>query len=102
MADILMKGTEYAIVYCAQRIRHMYNLKYFYKAFKDILTSFKIIVMLQRELHTFSGEAGDEGSNALMSDYIRIQEKSIWMYSAFFNRKIKNRIIRLTYHWNCE
>lgn len=54
---------------------------------KNILTSFKIIIMLQRELLTLSGEAGDEGTNALMSDYIRMQEKSVWMYSAFLNKK---------------
>lgn len=57
------------------------------EAVKNILTCFKIIIMLQRELLTLSGEAGDEGTNALMSDYIRMQEKSVWMYSAFLNKK---------------
>jgi starvation-inducible DNA-binding protein len=28
-------------------------------------------------------EAGDEGTSALMSDYIREQEKLVWMYSAY-------------------
>ncbi len=26
------------------------------------------------------------GTNALMSDYIRIQEKLVWMYSSFLNK----------------
>lgn len=56
------------------------------KAVTNILESFKIIITLQRELLTLSGEAGDEGTNALMSDYIRAQEKLVWMYSAFLNR----------------
>ena len=30
-------------------------------------------------------ELGDEGTNALMSHYIREQEKLIWMYSAFLS-----------------
>jgi starvation-inducible DNA-binding protein len=30
-----------------------------------------------------SGEIGDEGTNALMSDYLREQEKMVWMYSAY-------------------
>ena len=30
-----------------------------------------------------SAEVEDEGTNALMSDYIREQEKLVWMYSAF-------------------
>ena len=57
------------------------------KAVEDILNSFKIIITLQRELLTLSGEAGDEGTNALMSDYIRAQEKLVWMYSAFLEKK---------------
>ena len=56
------------------------------KAVHDILNSFKTIIELQRELLTRSAEAGDEGTNALMSDYIRIQEKLVWMYSSFLSK----------------
>jgi starvation-inducible DNA-binding protein len=56
------------------------------KSVTNILDSFKTIITLQRELLTLSTEAGDEGTNALMSDYIRAQEKLVWMYSAFLNR----------------
>lgn len=56
------------------------------KAVGDILNSFKIIIGLQRELLNDSGKLGDEGTNALMSDYIRAQEKQVWMYSAFLNK----------------
>jgi starvation-inducible DNA-binding protein len=52
-------------------------------AVKEILEGFKVLIPMQRELLTLSGEAGDEGTNALMSDYIRAQEKLVWMYSAF-------------------
>jgi starvation-inducible DNA-binding protein len=37
----------------------------------------------ERELLTLSAEAEDEGTNALMSDYIRQQEKLVWMYSTY-------------------
>ncbi|MEZ4945047.1 MAG: Dps family protein [Cyclobacteriaceae bacterium] len=53
------------------------------KAVENILHSFKTLISLQRELLTLSAEADDEGTNALMSDYIRAQEKLVWMYSAF-------------------
>jgi len=53
---------------------------------KDILSSFKVVISLQREILNLSADAGDEGTNALMSDYIRAQEKLVWMYSAFLNR----------------
>lgn len=56
------------------------------KAVADILNSFKAIITIQRELLELSADAGDEGTNALMSDYIRGQEKMVWMYSAFLNK----------------
>lgn len=56
------------------------------KAVEDILSSFQTIIVLQRELLTISADADDEGTNALMSDYIREQEKLVWMYSSFLNR----------------
>jgi starvation-inducible DNA-binding protein len=56
------------------------------KSVANILDSFKTIITLQRELLSLSAEAGDEGTNALMSDYIRAQEKLVWMYSSFLNK----------------
>ena len=50
---------------------------------KDMLESLKIIITLQRELLDLSADAEDEGTNALMSDYIREQEKLAWMYNAY-------------------
>ena len=55
------------------------------KAVSEIISSFKTIIKLQRELLALSSEIDDEGTNALMSDYIRAQEKLVWMYSAFLN-----------------
>ncbi len=51
----------------------------------SILDAFKIIIILQRDLLNLSADANDEGTNALMSDYIRQQEKLVWMYSSFLN-----------------
>jgi len=50
---------------------------------KDILNSFQIIIALQRDILALSTDANDEGTSALMSDYIRAQEKLVWMYSAY-------------------
>ncbi len=55
-------------------------------AVENILESFKTIIILQRDLLALSDEADDEGTNALMSDYIREQEKLVWMYSSFLNK----------------
>lgn len=56
------------------------------KAVDDILSSFKVVITKQRELLNLSADANDEGTNALMSDYIREQEKLVWMYSAFLKK----------------
>lgn len=56
------------------------------KAVQEILNSFQVIISLQRELLDLSADANDEGTNALMSDYIRAQEKLVWMYSAYLNK----------------
>ena len=56
-------------------------------AVSQILSSFQQIIAKQRILLQISGDINDEGTNSLMSDYIREQEKLVWMYSAFLNNK---------------
>jgi starvation-inducible DNA-binding protein len=70
----------------ASKIKESVQVSDGMKAVGDILASFQIIIVLQRELLALSSDAEDEGTNALMSDYIREQEKLVWMYSAFLNR----------------
>ncbi|MCU0428479.1 MAG: DNA starvation/stationary phase protection protein [Cytophagaceae bacterium] len=53
------------------------------EAVEVILLSFQAILKQERKLLQQASEAGDEGTNALMSDYIREQEKLVWMYSAY-------------------
>jgi len=50
---------------------------------QEVINAFAVLIQKQRELLDLSAEAGDEGTNALMSDYIRAQEKLVWMYSAY-------------------
>jgi starvation-inducible DNA-binding protein len=56
------------------------------KAVSDVLDSLKTILLQQRELLDMSAATGDEGTNSQLCDYIRTQEKSVWMYSAFLKR----------------
>jgi starvation-inducible DNA-binding protein len=55
-------------------------------AISEILSALKILLTKQRQILTLSGEINDEGTNAQMSDYIREQEKLVWMYSAYLNK----------------
>lgn len=56
------------------------------KAVAGILESFSILLRLEREILSLSADVNDEGTNAQMSDYIRQQEKLVWMYSAFLGK----------------
>jgi starvation-inducible DNA-binding protein len=53
------------------------------KAVACLLEGFSTLLELEREILALAAEAGDEGTNALMSDYIREQEKLVWMFSAY-------------------
>lgn len=57
-----------------------------YQAVAEIIDAFRILLSKQRTILNESDELNDEGTNALMSDYIREQEKLVWMYTAFLNR----------------
>lgn len=52
---------------------------------EQIRDSLRQLLTLQREILQISADAGDEGTNALMSDYIREEEKLVWMYTAYLS-----------------
>lgn len=52
---------------------------------QHILHTLQFIMEKQRELLRLTAEVEDEGTNGLMSDYIREQEKLAWMYAAYLN-----------------
>lgn len=56
------------------------------KAIHEILDGFAILLSKERHILRLSGEIDEEGTNAQMSDYIREQEKLLWMYSAYINQ----------------
>ena len=49
---------------------------------KGTLEGFKVLLAPQREILALAGEAGDEGTVSQMSDYIKEQEKLVWMFQA--------------------
>ncbi|TMP13181.1 ferritin-like domain-containing protein, partial [Pseudoalteromonas ruthenica] len=46
---------------------------------------FTTLIGMQREVLAQAGDAQDEGTAALMSDYIKEQEKLVWMLKAYLN-----------------
>lgn len=67
----------------ASSIQALKNVSQPAEAVKSLLDAFQILILKQRELLDLAASANDEGTNALMSDYIREQEKMVWMYSAY-------------------
>jgi len=43
------------------------------------VNSLEELIRIERRILEKSGEADDEGTNSLMSDFITEQEKTIWM-----------------------
>lgn len=56
------------------------------KALGHVLVGYQTLIQIERKIMVLAGEASDEGTSALMSDYIREQEKAIWMYAAYLNK----------------
>jgi starvation-inducible DNA-binding protein len=67
-------------------IKELTNVDSATKSIEAIITSLSTLIKLEREILSIANKANDEGSSSLMSDYIRQQEKTIWMYSAFGNK----------------
>ena len=53
------------------------------KAMVDIINSMNLLISSQREINKICNECHDEGTACMMSDYIRQQEKMLWMFNAF-------------------
>ena len=53
---------------------------------QEILEGLYTLIRLERGILDASDDASDEGTNALMSDYITQQEKTAWMYSSFLGQ----------------
>ena len=70
----------------SSEIKEQRNVTEGKKAVSAVITSFGVLLKIERELLVLSADAGDEGTNALMSDYIRQQEKLVWMYSAYLSK----------------
>lgn len=51
-----------------------------------IVDSFAKLIAKQREILGLAGDSADEGTVALMSDYISQQEKTVWMYRSYLGQ----------------
>ncbi len=74
--------TDYLAI---SEIKEQTNISQARATLSSVLEAFKLLLARQRAILELASEASDEGTSALMSDYIREQEKLVWMYSSIFN-----------------
>ena len=53
------------------------------EAVKNVVNSLEELIRIERRILEKSGDADDEGTNSLMSDFIAEQEKTVWMMKAW-------------------
>lgn len=51
----------------------------------EVVSGLDTLLKEEREILEISSEANDEGTVALMSDYISSQEKTLWMYKSYLS-----------------
>lgn len=66
-------------------VKEVSNISNGKEAIKNVLSTFENFLKTEREILEISAKAGDEGTNALISDYIRQQEKLVWMFNAYLS-----------------
>ncbi|MCC5854221.1 MAG: DNA starvation/stationary phase protection protein [Idiomarina sp.] len=98
--DLLLKIDEIAerILTLGQKPQHSYstylqestiaeatNIVEGRECVQSLLEGYKILIRLQRELLDAASELSDEGTASLMGDYIKEQEKTCWMLTAYLD-----------------
>ena len=58
------------------------------EAVQIVVNSLEELIKIERRILEKSGEADDEGTNSLMSDFITEQEKTVWMMKAWLAEDI--------------
>ena len=59
------------------------------QALKTVLDTYGYLIGEERSLLAVASEAGDESTVAMMSDYIKEQEKMVWMLVAYYSADCK-------------
>ena len=67
----------------AERIKEVSGVTRGDEAIGHILTTYSYLIGEERKLLELASEAGDEATVALMSDYLKEQEKMVWMLTAY-------------------
>ena len=53
------------------------------KGVEIVVQNFSVLILKEREILSLAGDADDEGTASLMSDYITETEKTLWMLNSY-------------------
>lgn len=67
----------------SSEIKEAKNLTDANSTVSNVLESFRVLLAQERDILSLANELNDDGTSSQMSDYIREQEKLVWMYSAY-------------------
>lgn len=56
------------------------------KGLEHVMETYKHFIQSERHILSLASKAGDEATVALLSDYIREQEKLLWMLVSYFSK----------------
>lgn len=70
----------------AANIKEIDNVSNGDEALKNILETYSHFIGEERKILSIASQAGDEATVALMSDYLKEQEKMIWMLCAYSSK----------------
>ena len=59
------------------------------EALKNVLDSYAYFIGEERKLMAVASEAGDESTVAMLGDYLKEQEKMVWMLVAYYSGECK-------------
>lgn len=59
------------------------------KAVQNVLETYAYLITEERKVLSLAAEVGDEVTVAMMSDYLREQEKQVWMLTAYLYKHEK-------------
>lgn len=74
------KFSEYLKV---ARIKEVDNVTTADESLKNVLNTYSHLIEKERQILSLASNAGDEVTVALMSDYLKQQEKTVWMLCAY-------------------
>lgn len=67
-------------------IKEVKNMSGGRETVESLLSGFQTLIAKERTILAMAGDMNDEGTNAKMSDYIREQEKTVWMLTSYLKK----------------